>query len=865
MSNEAFSGRQRKRTTRLSVRVGEVVSKAVITTGGIGTILSVVLMLVFLVAVVIPLFSGSSVEASGVVDVTTARPAIERFSVDEYRVLAMTVDEAGTLELRRLDTGELLRVDSLFGEETPTCQSWAVDGSCAVFGFADGSARVVTFSFVPRFLDDSEVAPELRTLGDGELATLGQGIVQRTPEGQLRQLFLAFEVKEPVDVCAEPLARVDLALSGSQAVVGALTEGGALFVVDLSERRHMITDEVFYSAVKSELPYEAPRPDPPSYLLVAGLGDQVVLAWEEGDAIRIDARDREASSVAEVIDFVPTPGERITALSFLLGRTTLLVGDSLGTIGVWFTTKPDGVQTVDGSELVLARELGGPKGAVVRSISPSSRSRMLAAGYSDGSLRLFQATVGKQLASVSLEGEPSLDVLNFCPKEDGLAALAGGRLHRFELDPRHTESSLHALFGAVWYEGYPEPQHVWQSSSGTDDFEPKLGLMPLVFGTLKATFYSMLFGAPIALLAAIYTSEFMSRRYRTPVKSTIEIMASLPSVVLGFLAALVIAPYVQRFLPATLAIALTLPLCLLLGAYVWQMVPRRITLRMEGLPRLIAIAAAIAVSVFAAWLVGPFVERLLFGGNLELWLDGEDGSALGGWVLLTLPLAALAVALFSGTFVAPWFRLKTAGWGHTACAQASFIKFLLSIVATVALAVLVGAGLSSVGLDPRADLFGVLGTYVQRNALVVGFVMGFAIIPIIYTLAEDALSSVPEHLRLASLGAGATQWQTAMRVVVPTAMSGLFSALMIGLGRAVGETMIVLMATGNTPVMDLNIFNGFRTLSANIAVELPEAVQGSTHYRTLFLAALVLFAMTFVLNTLAELIRQRFRRRFHNL
>ena len=104
-----------------------------------------------------------------------------------------------------------------------------------------------------------------------------------------------------------------------------------------------------------------------------------------------------------------------------------------------------------------------------------------------------------------------------------------------------------------------------------------------------------------------------------------------------------------------------------------------------------------------------------------------------------------------------------------------------------------------------------------------------------------------------------------MRIIIPTAMSGLFSAMMIGLGRAVGETMIVLMAAGNTPVMDLNIFNGFRTLSANIAVELPEAVKDSTHYRMLFLAALSLFALTFVLNTVAEIVRLRFRKRAFQL
>ena len=129
-------------------------------------------------------------------------------------------------------------------------------------------------------------------------------------------------------------------------------------------------------------------------------------------------------------------------------------------------------------------------------------------------------------------------------------------------------------------------------------------------------------------------------------------------------------------------------------------------------------------------------------------------------------------------------------------------------------------------LDPRGL---VLGTYIQRNALIVGFMMGFAIIPLIYTIADDALSSVPTHLRSASLGCGATQWQTTLRIVIPTAMSGLFSAVMIGLGRAVGETMIVLMAAGNTPIIDWNIFNGFQTLSATIATEMPEAPAGSTH------------------------------------
>jgi phosphate transport system permease protein len=165
---------------------------------------------------------------------------------------------------------------------------------------------------------------------------------------------------------------------------------------------------------------------------------------------------------------------------------------------------------------------------------------------------------------------------------------------------------------------------------------------------------------------------------------------------------------------------------------------------------------------------------------------------------------------------------------------------------------------TQIGYDARG---GVVDTYVQRNALVVAFAIAFAEIPIIYTISEDALNAVPSYLRSGSLACGASRWQTTAWIVLPTAASGIFSAIMIGLGRAVGETMIVVMATGNTPILDVNIFNGLRTLSANINVELPEAVRDSTLYRTLFLCALVLFAMTFVINTIAELVRQRYRKR----
>jgi phosphate transport system permease protein len=168
--------------------------------------------------------------------------------------------------------------------------------------------------------------------------------------------------------------------------------------------------------------------------------------------------------------------------------------------------------------------------------------------------------------------------------------------------------------------------------------------------------------------------------------------------------------------------------------------------------------------------------------------------------------------------------------------------------------------------DYQSVLLRVFGIrYDQRNSVVVGLAMGFAVIPIIFTIAEDSLSNVPPYLAAGSLALGATRWQTALKVVLPTASPGIFSAVMIGFGRAVGETMIVLMATGNTPVMNGSPFSGFRALSANVAVELPEAEAGGTLFRVLFLAAFLLFLMTFAVNTAAELVRLRLRKRFQSL
>jgi phosphate transport system permease protein len=148
------------------------------------------------------------------------------------------------------------------------------------------------------------------------------------------------------------------------------------------------------------------------------------------------------------------------------------------------------------------------------------------------------------------------------------------------------------------------------------------------------------------------------------------------------------------------------------------------------------------------------------------------------------------------------------------------------------------------------------------NSLVVAIGLGFAVIPIIFSISEDSLSDIPYSLTAASLALGASRWQTVWRVILPSASPGIFAAVMIGFGRAVGETMIVFMATGNTPIVDWSPLNGFRTLSANIAQEISEAAQGGTLYRLLFLCAVILFLLTFLLNTMAELVRVRLRKKF---
>jgi phosphate transport system permease protein len=140
------------------------------------------------------------------------------------------------------------------------------------------------------------------------------------------------------------------------------------------------------------------------------------------------------------------------------------------------------------------------------------------------------------------------------------------------------------------------------------------------------------------------------------------------------------------------------------------------------------------------------------------------------------------------------------------------------------------------------------GFQIRLNAVSAGVGLALAVIPIIYTVSEDALSAVPQSFRDGSQALGANSWQTAWRVVLPAATPGVFAACVLGAGRAIGETMIVLMASGNAATMSLNPARSFRSFSATIAAELGEVVHGDAHYRVLFFLGAALFVITFLLN-----------------
>jgi phosphate transport system permease protein len=854
---------ERKKETRSSVVYGERIARWLITVGGLLVIVAVVAIVVFLFQVAVPLFSSGEVIRQ--VRHTLEPKPVAWLNADEFQSLATRVSADGRVTTFHIDTGRVIGERQLdLGGKTATAVGGTLERDRVAFGFEDGTVRFGTVTFDVGTVARRDAPSDLVRLNAQDFLH-EETIFSPVQSGDFRTIRAVETLAAPTKISERPIIALDYRIGGTRErpTVSFVTvdDAGVARLSRSVVQRNLLTGRETVRTATAVLP-PLPAGAQVSAVLLSSSADRVIIASRDGMLHRYDARDPQRPVLAESRRVFPD-GVAVTALAFLNGEQTLIVGGSNGAVDAFFRLQREGARTADGFELVRAR-VHEPQPAAIVDISVAQRDKSLVTTDANGGVWLRHSTSDQVLFRFSRSGRATegTQALIF-PRTDGVLKVDhAGVVDAWRVRVPHPEITWNVLFGRVWYEGYDAPGFTWQSTAGTDTFESKFSLVPLVFGTLKATFYAMLFGLPISLMGAIYTSEFVHRGVRATVKPVMEMMESLPTVVLGFFAALVLAPFVEEWIAAVLLAFISVPLGLLLGAHLWQMLPTHLALRYDGIPKFALMSVVIVVTALVAYELGPLFEALLFQGNFKAWTNGDFGTGTPFMSFLLWPVSAVLTGMGFNRFFGHYWRDRLRSLKREAAGRLLFIKWVGVAVVSLIGSWIFASLLTLVGFDPRG---GIIDTYAQRNALVVGFVMGFAVIPNIYTLAEDALNAVPAHLRSGSLACGATPWQTAMWVILPTAASGVFSATMIGMGRAVGETMIVVMAAGNTPIMEWNIFSGLRTLSANIAIELPEAVKDGTNYRVLFLAALTLFAMTFVINTFAELIRQRFRKRAFQL
>lgn len=721
-------------------------ARIVVMIGGLGVIAALLLIFVYLAAEVAPMFAGAHVEARK----TFALPG------DTGRTLFLAAEEQGEIGLRASDSGEVTFFDLYSGavrkaellplgeRKISSVNSLAVERGLLGAALDDGSVLVFSHEYKITYPDDKRlITPELAF-----------------PKGAVPLTFMS----------AAPTTFAARDEGDALVLAGADANGAVSLKLYQNETSLFGESTLTESALQTFTP-----PVKPDILLLEPL-----LSWLyviDRDAGKIAFYRLNGAAPPELVEVQET-GAKISEARYLAGGISIVVAQSDGKVSQWFPARRNEGEWY----LARVREFTVRSGAPVTAIGQELRRRGFAVGDESGQVTMFYATSGSRNHEEQVFDSP-VERIAFNPRAQVMLALsAKGELRVNEVHNEHPEVSFSALWGRVWYESYDEPRFLYQASAATSDFEPKFSLTPLALGTLKGAFYAMLFAIPIAVLGAIFTANFMSPEMRQVVKPAVEVLAALPSVILGFLAGLWLAPFVETNLPGVFLTLILLPLSIPLFGYLWTRMPRNIRLRVPAGWEAAMLIPVIALVVWACFLVAQPIEYLFFGGNMQVWMDQTLG-----------------------------------------------IK------------------------------------YIQRNSLVVGIAMGVAVIPVIFSIAEDAIFSVPKHLSLGSLALGATAWQTLIGVVLPTASPGIFSAVMIGMGRAVGETMIVLMATGNTAVMDLSLFTGMRTLAANVAVEMPESEVGSTHFRLLFLAGLVLFIFTFFLNTLAEVVRSRLRKKYSSL
>lgn len=718
--------------------------------GGIGVIIAILLIFFYLFYVVVPLFQGASIQDKHIIEPQAYwDSAPQELAVDEYAELGMSVFEDGKIHFFSLESGASISEIGLREDSKVTSLAKGAENQRVLgIGYADGAMQLIRHDYAISFPDDQrKITPRIDfPLGEAALV---------------------------IDEGGAPVTGLAVQSDDDQTTVAAVTSDERVLLVRFTQEESFLDEE-------SEIERQSTLIDLPGekalMMRIDVDQEELYLITDTGYLNYYRIEDLSDPALVDRVA-LSAEGSTATTMEFLSGGISLLIGDSDGAVSQWFPVR--GENNVYKLEKIRTFSLGRE---AITSIAPEYARKSFAAASAEGRLAVFHTTAERSLIN-ELVANTAIQRMSFSPRSDAILARdKQGQLHVIRVDNEHPEVSLSSLWGEVWYESRQQPEYIWQSSSASNDFEPKFSLTPLTVGTLKAAFYAMLFAVPIAISGAIFTAYFMAPKMRNMVKPAIEIMEALPTVILGFLAGLWLAPLVEKNMPGIFLILILLPIMIFLAALIWQRLPQKIRHSIpDGWEAALLIPVVVLVPIIAMSVSQP----------LEAWLFNDD---MPTWVT------------------------------------------------------------SNLGLD-----------FDQRNSLVVGIAMGFAVIPTIFSISEDAIFSVPKHLTMGSLALGATRWQTLVRVVILTASPGIFSALMIGLGRAVGETMIVLMATGNTPIMDFNIFQGFRALSANIAVEMPEAEVDSTHYRILFLAALVLFLVTFFFNTIAELVRQRLREKYSNL
>ncbi|MGK0290204.1 MAG: phosphate transport system permease protein [bacterium] len=724
------------------------IARWIITAGGIAVIFCVVGILVLILKEAIPLFFNAEIHKLSQFSISEKEKIVE-FGVDDYLETGFTLNEKGQLNHIQIQDGKTIKVRHI----------QPVKNGATIQSIRSNQRNTFTI------------------LWSNQTVTLDQV-----------KFFTKFskEGKRSVDIKLNRVATFQGQKTGTP--ISARFNEGTTVAVSLNTKNRFVIQQSKVTenflgekeVVKTTLETKVIPSGKYTIYTLDSTGKTLYAATENGYISRWDLSELSEEGVQHLEETKAfTDNRKITALTLIFGDVSLAVGDEKGGVSTWFPVRKNGLDT-NKKYLNQIHVLSSHKKPIQQLIA-SQRDKSIIS-ISQNSVYLDHMTSEKEL--FKLDTKSPIQKISWNAKGNGLIALnQKGEFVVWDIRNPHPEISWKVLFGKVWYENYDTPTYVWQSSSGNDDFEAKLSLIPLLFGSLKGTFYAMIFAIPLALFSAVYVSQFASERSRKVVKPAIEIMASIPSVILGFLAALWLAPILEKGIVAFFLSLFIVPTLVLTFLFLWPMVSRtKFLQKMSSGFEYLIILPVILLSAYLSISLAPTIEASFFNGNFSLWLT---------------------------------------------------------------------------------DAIGV--NYDQRNSIIIAFGLGFTVIPIIFTMSEDAISNVPANLKAASLALGATRWQTVWRVILPSASPGIFAAIIIGLGRAIGETMIVLMATGNTPIIDPSIFNGMRTLSANIAVEIPEAPVGGTLYRTLFLSAILLFSLIFVLNTTAELIRQRLRKKYGNL